>query len=334
MLRTRGVRKKSTAREGRRAPGSLRLPLGPRPPSRAAGRAWLATVPAVVLAVVVGLAPGEQAVRVAIAAGLLGVGALVHWLLARRMEEPRGWLLVDDRGLRRLEVGKETPLADWADGFGVTVLAHADRRVLALALTSAAATRFVPVRVTGPADQASAPTLLNRAATVAESDLRADPAVSLTAADAERLLKVIADRLPGALNRVLLADASGEPVVLEDAELRVGARRIDLGAPLEWRAFAYQELGAQAAWLCQATWVRQGEAEVFLVAPMPADAASMRAAPDASLLPTGRGEPPPRELRRAVNHIFMLPLRRALARAPRISRAPSSPAMTRPEGRA
>jgi hypothetical protein len=60
----------------------------------------------------------------------------------------------------------------------------------------------------------------------------------------------------------------------------------------------------------------------------------MRAAPDARLLPTGRGEPPPRELRRAVDHIFMLPLRRALDRAPRISRVPSAPSMARPEGRA
>lgn len=324
----------TTAHEGRKASGILRLPLGPRAPTRAAGRAWLAAIPAVVLAVVVALAPGGQAVRAALAGGLLAAGAVVHWLLARRMDEPRGWLLADERGLRRLEAGKETPLADWADGFGVTVLAHADRAAFALALTSASATRFVPVRVTGPADRASAPTLLDRAATVAESDLRADQSVSLTASDAERLLSVIAARLPGALDRMLLVDAAGEPVVLDHAELRVGARRIDLGAPLEWRAFAYQELGAQAAWLCQATWVRQGEAEVFLVAPMPADAASMRAAPDASLLPTGRGEPPPRELRRAVDHIFMLPLRRALARAPRISRVPSSPAMTRPEGRA
>jgi hypothetical protein len=291
-------------------------------------------IPAVALAVAVALGPGGQAVRAVAATAILLVGAALHWLLGRRVNEPRGWLVVDERGLRRLEGNKETRLVDWTDGFGATVLARADREAFALALTSATATRFVPVRVNDPADRASAPTLLECAATAAESDLRADESTSLSAADAERLLRAIAERLPGALDRVHLVDAAGEPVVLERAELRVAGRRVDLGAPLEWRAFAYQELGAQSAWLCQATWVRQGEVEVFLVAPMPADASSMRAAPDARLLPTGRGEPPPRELRRAVDHIFMLPLRRALDRAPRISRVPSAPSMARPEGRA
>jgi hypothetical protein len=324
----------ATAREVRKALGVLRLPLGPRPPSRAAGRAWLASVPALVLAVALALGPGSQAVRALASIVILAVGAVLHRFLAGRVNEPRGWLLVDDRGVRRLEGSKETRLADWADGVGATVLARADRAVLVVALTTPTATRFVPVRVVDPADRAGAPTLFERAATAAESDLRVDEATSLCAVDAERLLQAIASRAPGALDRVHLVDAAGEPVVLDRAELRVGTGRVDLAAPLEWRAFAYQELGAQSAWLCQATWVRQGDVEVFLVAPMPADASSMRSAPDARLLPSGRGEPPPRELRRAVDHIFMLPLRRALDRAPRISRVPSAPSMARPEGRA
>ena len=127
---------------------------------------------------------------------------------------------------------------------------------------------------------------------------------------------------------MFLSDAEGEPVVLDRAELRVGSRRIDLSAPLEWRALVYQELGSQAASLCQATWVRQGDGEVFLVAPMPADTAWLAGAPDSRLMQAPRGEPPPRELRRAIDHVFMLPLRRALDRAPRISRMPSPPSMT------
>jgi hypothetical protein len=324
----------ATARDVRKALGVLRLPLGPRAPSPAAGRAWLAAIPTLVIAVAVAPGPGGQAVRALAAVAVLAAGAVLHRLLARRVNEPRGWLVVDERGVRRLEGSKETRLADWADGVGATVLARADREVLAVALTSPAATRFVPVRIVDPADRAAAPTVFERAATAAESDLRADEATSLCASDAERLLLAIASRAPGALDRVHLVDAAGEPVVLDRGELRVGAGRVDLAAPLEWRAFAYQELGSQSAWLCQATWVRQGEVEVFLVAPMPADASSMRAAPDARLLPSGRGEPPPRELRRAVDHIFMLPLRRALDRAPRISRVPSAPSMARPEGRA
>jgi hypothetical protein len=158
--------------------------------------------------------------------------------------------------------------------------------------------------------------------------------VSLTASDAECLLATIAARAPGALDRVFLFDASGEAVVLDRAELRVGARRIDLASPLEWRAFVYQERGAQFVSLCHAPWVRQGEGEVILVAPMPADNAWLHGAPDARLMQAGAGEPPPRELRRAIDHVFMLAFRRALDRAPRVSRVPSSPSQPMPEGRA
>jgi hypothetical protein len=70
-----------------------------------------------------------------------------------------------------------------------------------------------------------------------------------------------------------------------------------------------------------------------LVAPMLDGTSSLRDAPDAKLLQTVSGEPPPRELRRAIDRMFMLPLRRALDRAPRVSRAPSSPVIM-PEGRA
>ena len=332
----------ATAREGRKVLEILRLPLGPRPPALAAKRAWMAGMATVALAVAIALGPGGEATRALAAAFALVLGAMVYQRLARRVRDPGAWLVVDERGLRRLDAGnasaapagKEARLADWSDGFGATVLARADRGALAVALTSSRSTRFVPVRVTGPEDRASAPMLLARATTVAESDLRIDDAASLSAADAERLLGAIAARVPGALDRVVLLDASGEPVVLDRGELRIGPRRIDLSSPLEWRAFAYQELGPNAAWLCQATWVRQGDAEVFLVAPMPADASSMRPAPDARLMPTGRGEPPPRELRRAIDHVFMSALRVALDRAPRLSRAPSAAPLTRPEGRA
>jgi hypothetical protein len=130
-----------------------------------------------------------------------------------------------------------------------------------------------------------------------------------------------------------LQDASGDPVVLDRGELRVGARRIDLSAPLEWRAFVFEELGVHAVSLCQATWVRQGDGEVVLVAPLGEGGASIQGAPDARLMQAVTGDPPPRELRRAIDRLFMLPLRRALDRAPRISRAPSSPVIM-PEGRA
>jgi hypothetical protein len=82
--------------------------------------------------------------------------------------------------------------------------------------------------------------------------------------------------------------------------------------------------------VCQATWVRQGEGEVVLVSPMGGEIPRALAR-DARLMQATVGEPPPRELRRAIDHLFMLPLRRALDRAPRASRAPSPPSRTNPD---
>jgi len=127
-----------------------------------------------------------------------------------------------------------------------------------LAFTSAHATRFIAVRVLDAGDAAEAPSLFARAVSAADADLRADEGGALCAADAEKLLATLARRAPGVLDRLYLQDASGDPVVLDRGELRVGARRIDLSAPLEWRAFVFEERGVHAVSVCQATWVRQG----------------------------------------------------------------------------
>jgi hypothetical protein len=269
-------------------------------------------------------------VRAGLALVLVGAAGVVHHTLARRHRPPVGWLVLDDAGMKRQ--GTDAPLVEWREPFGATVLANAARTRLALALTSQQAMRFVAVRVLDPGDAAEAPSLFDRAVTALETDLRADEGEALCAADAERLLSALAARAPGALDRVYLSDAAGEPVVLDRGELRVGARRIDLSAPLEWRAFVFQELGAHAASVCQATWVRQGDGEVVLVAPMADGEAPPREAPDARLMQACAGDPPPRELRRAIDRLFMVPLRRALDRAPRVSRAPSS-SHRMPEGR-
>ncbi len=89
----------------------------------------------------------------------------------------------------------------------------------------------------------------------------------------------------------------------------------------------------------------------MLVAPLPADGAWMvdadvavRAAGagavvkrgvarDLRLIQASAGEAPPRDARHAIDRVFMLPLRRALDRAPRSSRT-ASPSRSMPEGRA
>jgi hypothetical protein len=308
----------------------LRLPLGPRVASPLARAAGVLAGIVVLAAVVVAMMPWTTWLRASVGVVLVGLAGGLHHALSRRRRPPAGWLVVDHVGVKR---PGEAPLVGWTAPFGVTVLASADRSRLVLALTSAVATRFLAVRVLDAGDAAEAPSLFDRAVTAADGDLRGDEGAALCAADAERLLSTLARRSPGALDRLFLSDASGEPVVLDRGELRIGTRRIDLSAPLEWRAFVFQELGAHAASVCQATWVRQGDGEVVLVAPLGEGTASIPGAPDARLMHSVTGEPPPRELRRAIDRLFMLPLRRALDRAPRVSRAPSSPVIM-PEGRA
>jgi hypothetical protein len=342
--------------ESQRRPEPLHLALGPRVLAPPAWGALLLQTLVVACAVAVAVAPwASVSLRAVAAVALVSVAGVLHQLSSRREHsaKARAWLVVDDRGVHRVEGGAPpVTLVDWREPLGATVLSSADRARFLIALTTERTTRLVSARIADGEDAACAPTLIERATTTPDSDLRADDESALAAADAERLLGVLARRAPFSLDRVYLSDAGGEALVLDRTELRVGVRRFDLSVPLEWRALLFQEVGAHAATVCQATWVRQGDIEVVLVAPMAADGTWMRDAGDAvraageagtversialdvRLMQASVCEPPPRELRRAIDRLFMLPLRRALDRAPRVSRVPPSPSQTRTEGRA
>jgi hypothetical protein len=326
----------------RNASVNLRLPLGAaHTPVSALGAVSLAVLVAFAVAIaLVRAVPMAPWMRAALSVGVIGLAAVIHHFLRQKIPPP-GYLIVGPEGVLRFERGRAAMLVDFDEPIGVAVFASVDRATFRVALTSPRATRYVGARVRDADDAAAAPTLLERASTAADADLLSGEGSSLTAADGERLVAEIARRAPGALDRLYLSDAGGEPIVLDRAELRVGARRIDLCAPLEWHASLFQELGGYAVSLFQATWVRQRDVEVVLVAPMPAEgsevrdlAASVRAGGDADLVRTAlardvrlmqaaAADPPPRELRRAIDRPFMLPLRRALDRAPRVPRAPS-----------
>lgn len=313
----------------------MKLALGPRAPAPAAKLASLVAVVLVAGAIALALVlPVALWIRATAALAVVACAAAAHHILSRRLQPPRGWLVLDAQTLRRVEPGKEAKLVAVREPFGVTVLARSDRSAFVLALTSPAATRFVPVRVEDESDLAEARLLVEKATTAPESDLPVDEGTSLSARDADRLLGTLAARVPAALERVYLFDADGNPVVLDRTELRVGSRRIDLASPLEWRPFVFQEAGAHVTSLCQATWVRQGEAEIVLVSSMAGDSRNTKCAPDARLMHATPGDPPPRDQRRAIDRLFMLPLRKALDGAPRISRMPSSPSQPTTEGRA
>lgn len=333
-------------------PGTFELPLGRPATTRVSHFAGLAAAALVVCAVAVAILPWPDWQRALAAGALVVLAALVSRAGGRRQVPPRGWVRLDDAGLHRMDHGSMTTLVGWAEPFGLTVLGSVDRATLLLAVTSPRAMRYLPVRVFDADDAARAPHLLAQAATASDSDLRADDEASLCAADAERLLSAVGERAATALDCMYLSDASGQAVVLEPGLLRVGARRIDLSAPLEWRASLYQERGAQAASVCQATWVRQGDVEVVFVAPLPADsvwtgdvdvavkaagvglAAKRAIARDLRLVQAAAGDAPPRDARCAIDRVFMLPLRRALNLAPHVPLAAASPSRTMPEGRA
>jgi hypothetical protein len=208
---------------------------------------------------------------------------------------------------------------------------------MVLVFTSPTQTRFVSVRV----DDDPAPMLRARAATVAESDVRGargDDEPMLSAADAERVLALVSGRCPKAFERMYLSDARGVAITLEGSTLRLGERTIDLTTPLEWRGFLFHESGGRVATIYLATWVRQAEAEAVLVSPMPESTwvkdLQASGARDLKLMQSTPDEPPPRDLRLAIDRLFMLPLRQALDKAPRISRVPPPPPRARPEGHA
>jgi hypothetical protein len=330
---------------------SLRLPLGPR---SAHGASWVTVVLAaglVACAIVAAVGPWAPWARTTVALALIVLAALVQQARGRRHRPTHGWLVVDGGGVHRVDGAKPAILADFGEPFGVTVFADADRSNFLFAFTSPSEARYLPARVRDGEDATLAASVVERAVTAAESDLRGGDESALSVASAETLLAEVFRRAPAALDRLYLSDATGDPVMLDRSELLVGSRRIDLSAPLEWRASVFQERGVHTTSVSQATWVRQADVEVVLVAPVPAEGGWLRGvegapsrprsslseatrdviARDLRLMQASAGEPPPRELRRAIDRMFMLPLRRALDRAPRISRVDAP--RPRPEGR-
>jgi len=162
------------------------------------------------------------------------------------------------------------------------------------------------------------------------------------------LLRILLREDRGAFDRCFLSDTRGSPVVLDGAELRIGRKWFDLRAPLRWRASLFQEpFGgafpssdldasqsfASGVMIYQATWVQQGMSEAVLVSLLGSLASASPPATgprgetpeivsavlrDLRLMQAAPGPPPPFELRVGIEHMFMLPLRAALDRAPRV----------------
>jgi hypothetical protein len=299
----------------------LRLPLGSLPTEPFARRGqWLAA--GFVAAVCAGLAfaplPGWAAAS-GVVATLVGAVAARRGLLVAATR-PVGFLVTDERGVfREGPRGRET-LARWGEPFGVTLLAGKSRQSLVVAFTTRERARYVPID--GASDEgASTEELVRQATTLADDELApVDDDARLAASSALSLLRTVAQRAPQARERIYLTAARGEPVELEGRMLRAGERVIDLAAPVDSRSYCFHESGGRVTTLYQATWVRQAEHEMALVAPQPGE-------------PTAAGDPPPREIRYAIDRVFMMALRRAIEKAPRASRPNLPPNRRLREGR-
>jgi hypothetical protein len=302
----------------------VRFPLGP-PTSGILGWFALACVAAPVPFAIVGVkSPVLFAVLV------IATVASVSLAIAHRVRtRPRGWIVIHAWGIERIGLSRSS--VRFADAFGITVLASQARRRALLAVTTPTQTRFIGVRLEGP----SAAALLEHASIVADGDALAAHAStddSMSAEGALALLRIVRERAPMAQRRLFLSGTRGERIVLDGAELRVEApsappRRIDLHAPVEWRGFVFHEALGAAASIYQATWARQGTAELVFVAPLPTElllSAKRTDGRDVSatrrVLQAMPDEPPPTHLRTGIERVFMLPVREALARAPRPAR--------------
>ncbi len=311
----------------RMAVSEARFPLGPPAPRTLA---WFA-LSCVLLPLPFLWAPAVVFYGAMVVAFVLAVGFAVA---DRVRTKPRGWVTADAYGMARVFDGKRHGLAKFAEPFGVTLLAAQARQRALLAVTTPTETRFLGVRLEGPA----AALLLDRASIVADGDAlaaHASDAETLSASDAFSLLKLIRERAPLAQNRLYLSGTRGEQIVLDGTELRVEApdrsRLFDLDSPVEWRGFLFHEALGPAASIYQATWIRQGTSELVLVAPMPTELLLMTPKPQAStnavsrqkqILAPAPDDPPPGDLRTGIERVFMLPVREALAKAPRPSRSP------------
>ena len=300
---------------------SLRFPLGnlPTEPFAARGR-WAAAVAVAGVCAALAFAPVPPWVATAGFTAVLLVALFTRRALLAAARRPVGYLVLDERGAYREGPGGREPIVRAGEPFGLTLLAGRARGRMLLAFTTRDRTRYVPVERGGEAAVNRLP-LASRAIALPDEDLApvGDDA-PLAEPCAVELVEHIARRWPDALERIYLTTARGEPVELEGRVLRAGERTLDLAMPLDCRSYCFHESGGRVTTLYQATWVRQGDAEVALVAPQPGE-------------PTAAGEPPPREIRFAVDRLFMVPLRRALERAPRASRPNPSGARSL-EGRA
>jgi hypothetical protein len=277
------------------------------------------------------------------ALGLYLLARALRWGAPRRPPKRRGLSLSHERlAFQGADASlSQQTLVTTSEPFGVTLLSTPRRdRALAL-LTSKAGTFCVGCSIDGDAARRALGPLLDSAFTITNDEIGleaigpdGEPLV-LATPEFIAMIEALASADRGCLERLVLSDARGAPLVLDGRELRTGERAFDLAAPLEWRGIVFQEAIGQAIAVYQGTWIRQGGNEAVLVSLLPSivssgvhgvTGGSSLAGLDRSVLRDLRlmqavpEEPPPVEQRVAIDRLFMLPVRFALDKAPRPSK--------------
>lgn len=318
------------------------------PPPKEPSRVHVLWVPLVVTALLVVAFARSMLVRtlLPLALALAALALLVRrdrQVKARQkvMRARRG-LVVRPRELRFSQGAGKLPrvVLDRSEAFGATLLATHRRDRLVLMLTSDRGVFHVGT-IVDERSRAPLADLLSHAITVAGEDA----AFEAIGPDGEPVLlepeaflafvEALAGEDPRCLDRVIVTDTRGAPVVLDQGELRVAGLAFDLNAPLEWRALVFQEPFGQVMTLYQGTWIRQGGSEVVLVSLLPSLGPILEVEPgeiatmdravlrDLRLMQAVAENPPPREKRHAIERLSMMPIRSSLDRAPRPSRQPA-----------
>ncbi|MFO0677813.1 MAG: hypothetical protein U0169_14850 [Polyangiaceae bacterium] len=329
-------------------PRIQKLPLGavandPTSPARGFVESLGAALPAGLMTAACGLPAWAVACASTVSAlSLLAVRSHAARREARDRSRERSWLVIDDEGITRVAGETSTRLVRWSEPFGVTLFADRARTHLVFAFTTRDGARYVGANVTLREDTRHR-ALVAAAATLADHDLEnslASEDAWLSEEHADALIDTLLHRDAAAFARFYLSTPSGEEVVVDPHRVRVGDRTFSLHEPLAVRNAVFHESGGRVATIYHATVVAQGDVELAFIAPMPADlswgstrrgsqgpvrdALLRRALRRDSRLYAAEPEPPPsRDLRVAIDRLFMLPLRTMLDRAPRLVRTPT-----------
>ena len=253
-----------------------------------------------------------------IVAGVLSLGVLVWSAFGRRKSRVLASLVATPRGLYREDDKSAILLCEWGIPFGVSWLVGKDAM---LAFTTTREVRCVRVRLMGASmDAIEQVKRAGSPMTDAGFEVLSE-AASLDADDALEIVRYCEEISPRSSARVLASGLRGERVLLDGTNLVVRSgineahdKSFDLLLPLEWRSSTFHEVGGASAMLFSALAVKQQGAEVVFVSPAQGE---LRGPYDG---------PPSREARVAIDALLLSPIRRALARAPRIRRSsPSAP---------